>query len=100
MIDEGNKTFGGLKKTCTSFGILGNMFQCSLLSFTGFVRFLNGYYLLLISKRKKVGEIGGHFVYSVDDTAYIYIPHPSVKVLICTSELMNIEDNNSGRNRR
>eukprot|EP01114_Cavostelium_apophysatum_P020199 TRINITY_DN6706_c0_g1_i1.p1 TRINITY_DN6706_c0_g1~~TRINITY_DN6706_c0_g1_i1.p1 ORF type:complete len:811 (-),score=116.42 TRINITY_DN6706_c0_g1_i1:131-2563(-) len=67
MIEEGNRSYGGLKKTCSAYGIVG------------FVRFLNGYYLLLINKRRKVGEIGGHSVYAVDDTAYIHIPHPSVK---------------------
>lgn len=67
MIDEGNKSYGGLKKTCSAYGIIG------------FVRFLAGYYLLLITRRRKVGDIMGHNIYAIDDTAYLYIPHPSVK---------------------
>jgi len=66
-IDEGNKATGGLKKTCVAYGIVG------------FVRFLHGYYLLLITKKRKVGSIAGHKIYGIDDTAYIYISHPPVR---------------------
>jgi hypothetical protein len=64
MVDEGNKKNGGLTETCVAFGIVG------------FVRFLQGYYLLLITKRRKVGQIGRHHIYGIDDTAYLYIPSP------------------------
>lgn len=47
MIHEGNKTSGGLVKICTACGIVG------------FVKFLNGYYLTLITQRKEVGCIAG-----------------------------------------
>lgn len=56
MIDEGNKTSGGLIKTCTAFGIVG------------FVRFLDCFYLTLITQRKEVGCIAGNFVYSIKAT--------------------------------
>jgi hypothetical protein len=46
---------------------------------TGFIRFMQGYYMLLISRKSKVGAIGSHFVYSIDDTIYVPIPHPSFK---------------------
>ena len=35
----------------------------------GFVRFTQGYYMLLITGRRSVGTIGGNFVYSVVKTA-------------------------------
>jgi hypothetical protein len=38
-----------------------------------------GYYLLLITKKRKVGSIGGHKIYGIEDTAYIYISHPPVR---------------------
>lgn len=74
MIDEGNRANGGLKKTCVAFGIVG------------FVRFLQGYYMLLITKRRKVGEIAGHFIYGIESTAYLSIAHSSSKVVDSSNE--------------
>ncbi|KAL6067859.1 phosphatidylinositol-3,5-bisphosphate 5-phosphatase [Balamuthia mandrillaris] len=74
MIEEGNKAAGGMKKTCSAYGVLG------------FIRFLQGYYLLLITQKSKIGAIGGHFIYSMDDTLYVYIPHPSLKTKLQQSE--------------
>jgi hypothetical protein len=34
----------------------------------GFVRFTSGYYMVLITKRRKVAMIGTHVVYRVEDT--------------------------------
>jgi phosphatidylinositol 3,5-bisphosphate 5-phosphatase len=59
MIHDGNRHAGGLKKTTTAYGILG------------FVRFLEGYYLLLVSKRRRIGSIGCHHVYGIERTAYV-----------------------------
>lgn len=47
---------------------------------TGFVRFLEGYYIVLITKRRKVADIGGHSIYKIEDTSMIYIPNDSVRV--------------------
>lgn len=44
---------GGLKPICKAYGILG------------FIRFLDCYYLTLITKRAKVGCIGGNSIYTV-----------------------------------
>ena len=73
MVDVGNrskigqKIGSGLAKTVSAFGI------------AGFVRFLEGYYLVLITKRRKVCLIGQHTVYKIEDTAMIYIPHDTVR---------------------
>eukprot|EP00800_Vazella_pourtalesii_P020462 TRINITY_DN7247_c0_g1_i1.p1 TRINITY_DN7247_c0_g1~~TRINITY_DN7247_c0_g1_i1.p1 ORF type:complete len:628 (+),score=140.59 TRINITY_DN7247_c0_g1_i1:38-1921(+) len=65
MIDGGNTNsvnkINGLQKTVSSFGIVG------------FVRFLEGYYILLITKRRKVAIIGGHFIYKIEDAVLLYI---------------------------
>ena len=37
----------------------------------GFIRFLHGHYLVLITKRKKVGKIGHHFVHSIEGTQLV-----------------------------
>jgi len=53
----------GLTRTVSAFGIVG------------FVQFLEGYYIVLITKRRKVATIGYHSVYKIEDTAYIHIPN-------------------------
>lgn len=65
-IDHGNRnqaTSIGVTKTVSSFGLIG------------FVRFLHGYYLILIIKRRKVASIGYHTIYKVEDTKLVYIPN-------------------------
>lgn len=66
-IDHGNRTnkngTAGVCKAVSSFGLIG------------FVRFLHGYYLILIIKRRKVAAIGYHTIYKVEDTKLIYIPN-------------------------
>jgi hypothetical protein len=56
MIDEGNKTSGGLVKICTACGMVG------------FVKFLDCFYLALITQKKEVGCIAGNFIYSIKAT--------------------------------
>ncbi|XP_005103334.1 polyphosphoinositide phosphatase isoform X2 [Aplysia californica] len=73
MIDGGNKpkkqgnNSTGLSKNISAFGI------------AGFVRFLEGYYMILITKRKKAAAIGPHTVYKIEDTSMLYIPNDSVR---------------------
>ncbi|KAG7160580.1 Polyphosphoinositide phosphatase-like [Homarus americanus] len=73
MINEGNRAQSGqrqmfgLSRTVSAFGIVG------------FVRFLEGYYIILVTKRRKVAVIGLHTIYKVEDTTMIYIPHDSVR---------------------
>lgn len=65
-LNEGNITPSnstGVTKTVSSFGLIG------------FVRFLHGYYLILIIKRRKVASIGYHTIYKVEDTKLVYIPN-------------------------
>ena len=47
---------------------------------SGFVRFLEGYYIVLITKRKKAAVIGPHTIYRIEDTSMLYIPNDSVRV--------------------
>ncbi|KAB7503535.1 Polyphosphoinositide phosphatase [Armadillidium nasatum] len=72
MIKDGNKpaitkSSSGAVRTVSAFGIFG------------LIRFLEGYYLILITKRRKVAVIGQHSIYKVEDTSIIYIPHESVR---------------------
>uniref|UniRef100_A0A8C5NGZ8 SAC domain-containing protein n=1 Tax=Gouania willdenowi TaxID=441366 RepID=A0A8C5NGZ8_GOUWI len=73
-LDQGNRTkigqkgSSGLSRAVTAFGIVG------------FVRFLEGYYMVLITKHRKMADIGGHSIYKIEDTTMIYIPNDSVRV--------------------
>ena len=53
---------------------------CVCVHVPGFVRFLEGYYIVLITKRRRVADIGGHSIYKIEDTNMIYIPNDSVRV--------------------
>lgn len=53
---HGGQRGGGLKPIVKAYGIVG------------FVRFLENYYLTLITKRSKVGNIGGHGIYTIKNT--------------------------------
>ena len=50
---------GGLKPIVKAYGIVG------------FIRFLDSYYLTLITKRAKVGSIGGNGIYTIKNTETI-----------------------------
>lgn len=58
-VDDGNKSTGGIKLKCSTWGLLG------------FIRFTGAYYMLLITKRSQVAMIGGHFVYQIDGTELV-----------------------------
>lgn len=67
MIEEGNRSTGGLQRAVQLFyGIVG------------FIRFTAGWYMIIIKQRASVALIGGHYVYHCEDTLIIPI-HPNVK---------------------
>uniref|UniRef100_A0A5B6YTC1 Putative phosphoinositide phosphatase SAC3-like isoform X2 n=1 Tax=Davidia involucrata TaxID=16924 RepID=A0A5B6YTC1_DAVIN len=87
-VHEGNKSTGGLKFVTTCYGIVG------------FIKFLGPYYMLLITKRRKIGTICGHAVYAITKSEMIPIPNSTVrsnmaysknenryKKLLCTVDL-------------
>lgn len=49
MVDEGNKSQGGLTKGHAFFGIVG------------FVQFTAGWYMCIVTQRSVVGLLGGHY---------------------------------------
>ncbi|XP_042842904.1 polyphosphoinositide phosphatase isoform X7 [Panthera tigris] len=73
-LDLGNRTKMGQK------GSSGLFRAVSAFGVVGFVRFLEGYYIVLITKRRKMADIGGHAIYKVEDTNMIYIPNDSVRI--------------------
>ncbi|XP_050300102.1 polyphosphoinositide phosphatase [Anthonomus grandis grandis] len=71
MIESGNRKAGasGISRFISAFGIVG------------FIKFLEGYYIILITKRRRVAVIGHHTLYKIEDTTMIYIPHESVRIV-------------------
>nr|CAH7715536.1 unnamed protein product [Callosobruchus chinensis] len=71
MIEAGNRRSGGggFSKVISTFGIVG------------FIKFLEGYYVILITKRRRVAVVGHHTIYKIEDTTMVYIPHESVRIL-------------------
>ncbi|KAF9114232.1 phosphatidylinositol-3,5-bisphosphate 5-phosphatase [Mortierella sp. AM989] len=61
MIKAGSKSTGGMREIAKFYGIVG------------FVRFTEGYYITLITKRSPVALIGGHYIFHIDGTSTISI---------------------------
>ncbi|XP_061361914.1 phosphoinositide phosphatase SAC2-like isoform X2 [Gastrolobium bilobum] len=66
-IHEGNKSTGGLKFVTMCYGIIG------------FIKFLEPYYMMLITKRRKIGTICGHTIYAITKSEMVPIPHATVQ---------------------
>ncbi|XP_071686079.1 phosphoinositide phosphatase SAC2-like isoform X2 [Rutidosis leptorrhynchoides] len=65
-IDYGNKSTGGFKSKTVCYGVVG------------FIKFLGPYYMLLITKRKKIGVICGHAVYAIMESEIFPISNSTV----------------------
>lgn len=48
-------------------------------SFSGCIKFLEPYYLILVRKRRRIGTICGHPIYSIEESQTITVPHVSVQ---------------------
>ncbi|KAM7277895.1 hypothetical protein ACFE04_005029 [Oxalis oulophora] len=66
-IAEGNRATGGLNFVAKVYGIAG----C--------IKFLESYYLILVTKRRQIGCICGHAIYSIEESQLITIPHVSIQ---------------------
>ena len=104
-LDEGNKKTGGLKLVTACYGIVGMLYvqdytlqKClyiyiyyllALCFLSGFVKFLEPYYMLLITKRRKIGEICGHAIYAITKSEMIPISNPTVRTSMSYSKNEN-----------
>ncbi|XP_024979533.1 phosphoinositide phosphatase SAC2-like isoform X3 [Cynara cardunculus var. scolymus] len=76
-IHDGNKSTGGLRFVTTCYGIVG------------FIKFLGPYYMLLITKRRKIGVICGHAVYAITKSEILPIPNSTVQPSVAYSKNEN-----------
>ncbi|XP_068313075.1 phosphatidylinositol-3-phosphatase SAC1-like isoform X2 [Pyrus communis] len=73
-IAEGNRATGGLTFVTKVFGIAG----C--------IKFLESYYLILVTKRRQIGSICGHAIYSIEESQLITIPHVTIQTDVAYSK--------------
>ncbi|KAF2297363.1 hypothetical protein GH714_021926 [Hevea brasiliensis] len=73
-IAEGNRATGGLNFVAKVYGIAG----C--------IKFMESYYLILVTKRQQIGCICGHAIYSIDESQLITIPHVSIQTYVAYSK--------------
>ncbi|KAL5993085.1 Phosphoinositide phosphatase sac1 [Asimina triloba] len=73
-IKEGNRVTGGLLSVVKAYGIAG----C--------IKFLESYYLILVTKRRQIGAICGHAIYGIDESQLITVPHSSVQTDVAHSK--------------
>ncbi|XP_064473715.1 polyphosphoinositide phosphatase-like [Ornithodoros turicata] len=84
----GQKPGVGLNRALSGFGIVG------------FVSFRQGYYLILITKRRRIAIIGHHTIYKVEDTNMVYLPntpdsslHPEESRYVKTFQNVDLSSN-------
>jgi hypothetical protein len=69
MIEDGNLSVGGLQLSpMRIYGVVG------------FVRFTMGWYMILITKRRQVALLGGHYIYHIDETRLVPIQQNQTKI--------------------
>lgn len=73
-VAEGNKPTGGLQLVTKAYGIVG------------FIKFMESYYLILVTKRRQIGSICGHAIYSIEESQFITVPHPCVQTEVSQSK--------------
>ncbi|KAF5176272.1 Phosphoinositide phosphatase sac2 [Thalictrum thalictroides] len=76
-IHEGNNSIGGLRFVTTCYGIIG------------FIKFLGPYYMLLITKRRKIGAIGAHTIYGIAKSQMIPLSNATGRTSMAYSKIEN-----------
>ena len=66
-----------------------DLFSQFFIMILGFIKFLGPYYMLLITKRRKIGVICGHAVYAITKSEILPIPNSSVQPSVAYSKNEN-----------
>ena len=59
----------------------------ALHSAAGFIQFLEPYYMILVKRRRQVGNICGHAIFKVEESQVVTIPHASVHTSLAQSSM-------------
>eukprot|EP00249_Psilotum_nudum_P024421 c29179_g3_i1 orf=3-1247(-) len=73
-LSEGNHATGGLKFVTKAYGIVG------------FVKFMEPYYIILVTRRKLIGKVCGHAIYGIEESQLLTVPHASVQTDVARSK--------------
>jgi hypothetical protein len=57
--------------------------------FPGFIKFLEPYYMILITKRRFLGNVNGHSIYGIGDSKMLCLSHPSFQTTVASSRAEN-----------
>eukprot|EP00250_Pteridium_aquilinum_P016705 c23244_g2_i1 orf=2-631(-) len=76
-LNAGNCSTGGLKFVTKAYGILG------------FIKFLEPYYILLVTKRRLLGTVDGHSIYGIGESQLMSITHPFFQTKVASSQAEN-----------
>lgn len=63
----------------SGFFIVFDLQKTSAYGVLGFISFMEGHYLILVTKRTKIAAIGMHIIYTIADTSMIRVNEPSSK---------------------
>lgn len=55
--------------------------------FIGFIKFTESYYMILVTKRRQIGIVCGHKIYSIEESQLITVPHPTVQTEVSHSKV-------------
>lgn len=66
-----------------------------LFSLVGCAKFMESYYLVLVTKRRQIGCICGHAIYAIDESQMISVPHATIQSDVANSktELRSVSRN-------
>lgn len=61
----------------------------------GCAKFMESYYLVLVTKRRQIGCICGHAIYAIDESQMISVPHATIQSDVANSktELRSVSGN-------
>lgn len=61
----------------------------------GCAKFMESYYLILVTKRRQIGCICGHAIYAIDESQIISVPHATIQSDVANSktELRSVSSN-------
>lgn len=46
---------------------------------TGFIKFMESYYMIVVTRRRQIGTVCGHAIYSIEESQLITVPHSTVQ---------------------
>lgn len=52
----------------------------------GCIKFLESYYLILVTRHQQIGSVCNHAIYSIDESQFLTVPHATVQSEVAHSK--------------